>query len=76
MQNILYQIRRESKSDALTVGATLLAQSAGFPLDENKELGKTDAEERRKGVDARKEWEEFRETVEQVGQLVGRMSGA
>ncbi len=54
------------------MGATRLAQSAGFPLDENKELGKTDAEERRKGVDARKEWEEFRETVEQVGQLVGR----
>ncbi|KAI2490026.1 AAA-family ATPase [Fragilaria crotonensis] len=66
------QSRRESKSDALIVSATRLAQSAGFPLDDNKELGKTDAEARRKGVDARKEWEEFREAVEQVGQLVGR----
>ena len=73
IQNILDQIKSVSKSEALTVSATRLAQRAGFPLDDNnKELGKTDSDARRKGVDARKEWEEFREAVEQVGQLVGR----
>lgn len=72
MQNILYQIKRESKSEALILAATRLAKRAGFPTEEDKELGKTDSESRRQGVVARKEWEEFREAVEQVGQMVGR----
>lgn len=72
VQNILYQIKRESKSDALILAATRLAKRAGFPTEEDKELGKTDSDARRQGVVARKEWEEFRESVEQVGQMVGR----
>mmetsp|Transcript_30827 Transcript_30827/g.47009 ORF Transcript_30827/g.47009 Transcript_30827/m.47009 type:complete len:191 (-) Transcript_30827:1260-1832(-) len=71
-QNILDQIRRESKVDSLTNKAIRLAERAGFPIDENKKLGKSDSESRREKAEERKEWEQFRENVEEVGNLVAR----
>jgi SpoVK/Ycf46/Vps4 family AAA+-type ATPase len=82
VQNILNQIKRESKSQSLILTATRLAKRGGFPMDEiddddnnsssNTELGRTDSTERRQGVEARKGWEDFRDNVAEVGELVGR----
>ena len=41
-------------------------------MEEDKELGKTDSPTRRKEVEARKKWEDFRSTVKDVGEMVGR----
>eukprot|EP00545_Synedropsis_sp_CCMP1620_P011395 CAMPEP_0119023372 /NCGR_PEP_ID=MMETSP1176-20130426/29840_1 /TAXON_ID=265551 /ORGANISM="Synedropsis recta cf, Strain CCMP1620" /LENGTH=621 /DNA_ID=CAMNT_0006978445 /DNA_START=51 /DNA_END=1916 /DNA_ORIENTATION=+ len=73
VQNILNQIRRESKSQSLILTATRLAKRGGFPMDEETtELGKSDSDERRKGAEERNEWENFRGQVQEVGELVGR----
>jgi hypothetical protein len=74
VQNILDQIKRESKSQSLILTATRLAKRGGFPMDEenNVELGRTDSTERRQGVEARQGWEAFRDNVAEVGELVGR----
>lgn len=72
VQNILNQIRRESKVDSLTAKAIRLAERAGFPMDENQKLGENDPEPRRRRAEDRKQWEKFRENVEEVGNLVAR----
>jgi ATP-dependent 26S proteasome regulatory subunit len=70
--NILRQIKRESKNEVLTLTATRLAKRAGFPFADDKELGKNDSQTRRREAEERTEWEKFRESVEEVGNLVGR----
>lgn len=52
--------------------ATRLLKRGGFDIEEEKELGRTDSTERRKGAEERSEWENFRGQVEEVGVMVGR----
>lgn len=64
------QILRESKVDSLTLKATRLAQRAGFPINENKKLAETDSATRLRRAEERKQWEQFRENVEDVGNMI------
>jgi SpoVK/Ycf46/Vps4 family AAA+-type ATPase len=76
--NILQQIQAQAMDVEDVKKAEQMVQRAGIPivsnsLENKKELGRTDTEERRKEVERRKEWEAQRtsETVQKVSSRVG-----